>query len=160
MLLRGVEEMGYRGPNERLGMTCNVEHKKVNDSVTDPDQEIWAAIRYLDPDTELPFKNSDVAFGVTSIVLFLLAHLRVSPLRIYGHWKWRRDWGAELGRAGNALVSANNASFWMVGNPSLTGLWKGCPSSARNLQPPADSLTCRNRSSGKSRIPVPPRRAS
>jgi hypothetical protein len=32
-------------------------------------------------------------------------------------------------------IRANTHSSRMVGNPDLTGLWKGCPSSAQNPKP-------------------------
>jgi len=51
-------------------MTRDVTREKADDHKTDSDQEIWLAIRYLDPD--LRFTKSDIAYGVTWIVLILL----------------------------------------------------------------------------------------
>jgi len=51
-------------------MTRNVYYKRADDYQTNSDQEIWSAIRYLDPD--IGFRKDDIAYGVTLIALIVL----------------------------------------------------------------------------------------
>jgi hypothetical protein len=51
-------------------MARNVKQNEADDNETDSEQEIWSAIRYLDPDWES--KSTDVAFRIIWILLFLL----------------------------------------------------------------------------------------
>jgi hypothetical protein len=60
----------------------NTEQKKTGDEETVPDQELWAAIRYLDPDTET--KASNIAPMVTSIVIFSICLACIIVLRLRG----------------------------------------------------------------------------
>jgi hypothetical protein len=48
----------------------SVKCKKADDNEVDAGQEIWSAIRYLDPDVER--RSSDVAIGAAWIVVLLL----------------------------------------------------------------------------------------
>jgi hypothetical protein len=47
-------------------MTRHGKYKKVEDNGADSALEIWSAIRYLDPDTQL--RNRDVGVGVICAV--------------------------------------------------------------------------------------------
>jgi hypothetical protein len=51
-------------------MARNLRLNLAYDDETDSDQEVWSAIRYLDPDREL--KKSDIAWGIALIAAFIL----------------------------------------------------------------------------------------
>lgn len=51
-------------------MVRNLGQHKVNDDYVDSDQEMWWAIRYLDPDLEP--KVGDTALGIIWVAIFLL----------------------------------------------------------------------------------------
>jgi hypothetical protein len=51
-------------------MGRNIEQKKERDQETISDQEIWPAIRYLDPDAKKD--TSDIAVVITSISLLCI----------------------------------------------------------------------------------------
>jgi len=62
--------VGIAASWEESDMVRIVKQNSANGTEADSEQEIWTAIRYLDPEREQ--KNSDVAFGLTWIALFLL----------------------------------------------------------------------------------------
>jgi len=52
-------------------LKCFLMNLHIEDEMTDQEQEIWAAIRYLDPDGE--DKARDIAAFITVVALLLVA---------------------------------------------------------------------------------------